>query len=99
MERVSFPNYENFDNPDFAYSDFITLLHCVIDSITPFKTFIVKNNTIEWFDGEIAEKIHTQGKLYKRFKSARLLVDNIMCNTVKKLIRKKKQVFFEEKIK
>ena len=86
MERVSFPNYENFDNPDFAYSDFITLLHYVIDSIAPFKTFIVKTNTIEWVDGEIAEKIHTRDKLYKRFKSARLLVDNIMCNTIKKLI-------------
>ena len=27
LERVSSPNYENFDNPDIAYSDFITWLN------------------------------------------------------------------------
>ena len=54
LERVSFPNYENFDNPDVAYSDFITRLDCVINAIAPFKTVRIKNNASEWFDGEIA---------------------------------------------
>ena len=63
LERVSFPNYENFDNPDVAYSDFITRLDCVINAIAPFKTVRIKNNASEWFDGEIAEKIHTRDKL------------------------------------
>ena len=37
-ERVSFPNYENFDDPDIAYSDFITMLNCLMNAICPFKT-------------------------------------------------------------
>ena len=47
LERVSFPNYENFDNPDVAYSDFITRLGSVINAITPFKTVRIKNNISE----------------------------------------------------
>ena len=47
LERVSFPNYENFDNPDVAYSDFITRLDCVINAVAPFKTVRIKNNASE----------------------------------------------------
>ena len=65
LERVSFPNYENFDNPGIGYSGFITRLDCVINAIAPFKTVRIKNNASEWFDGEMAEKTHTRDKLYK----------------------------------
>ena len=65
LERVSFPNFENFANPDIVYSNFITRLDCVINAIAPFKTVRIKNNASEWFDGEIAEKIHTRDKLCK----------------------------------
>ena len=53
VERVSFPNYENFDNPYIAYSEQHTVIRtaCIINTI-------VKNNANEWCDGEIAEKIH-----------------------------------------
>ena len=53
VERVSFPNYENFDNPYIAYSEqhTVTRTACIINTI-------VKNNANEWCDGEIAEKIH-----------------------------------------
>ena len=47
LERVSFPNYENFDNLDIAYSDFITSLDCVINVIAPLKTVRIKNNARE----------------------------------------------------
>ena len=50
LERVSFPNYENFHNPDIAYSDFITRLDCIINAIAPFKTIRIKNSASEWFD-------------------------------------------------
>ena len=60
LERVSFPNYEKFDNPDVAYSDFITRLDCVTNTMASFKTVRIKNNASEWFDGEIA------GKRYNR---------------------------------
>ena len=65
LERVSFPNYGNFDYPEIVYSDFITRLDCVINATAAFKTVRIKNNVIEWFDGEIAEKVHTRDKLYK----------------------------------
>ena len=60
LERASSPNYDNFHNPDTAYNDFINRLACVINAVAPFKTVRVKNNTSEWFDGEITEKIHTR---------------------------------------
>ena len=60
LERVSFPNYKNFDNPDVAYSDFVTRLDCIINAIAPFKTVRIKDNASEWFDGEIA---NTRDKL------------------------------------
>ena len=103
LERVLFPNYENFDNLDVAYNDFITRLDCVINTVAHFKTVRIKNNASEWFDGEIAEKIHTRDKLYKKFKSTKLHVDEEIYkeaqNTVQNLIRKKKKAYFEEKIK
>ena len=69
LERASFPNYDNFHNLDIAYNDFINRLDCVVNAVAPFKIVGVKSNTSEWFDGEIADTIHTQDKLYKRFLS------------------------------
>ena len=103
LERVSIPNYKNFDNPDVAYSDFITRLDCVINAVAPFKTVRIKNNASEWFDGEIAEKIDKRDKLYKKLKSTKLHVGEEIYkkarNTVQNLIRQKKKAYFEEKIK
>ena len=53
----------------------INKLDCLLCAVAPFKTVKVKNNTSEWFDGEIEDKIHTRGKLYKRFKFTKLHVD------------------------
>ena len=83
LERVSFPIYENFDNPDVADSDFITRLDCVINDIAPLKRVRIKNNASEWFDGEIAEKIQTTHKLYKKFKSRKLHVGEKICRGAK----------------
>ena len=68
LERASFPSYENFDNLDIKYNNFINRLDCVVNAVAPFKAFTVKNNTNEWFDWEIADKIHTCDKLDKTFK-------------------------------
>ena len=103
LERASFPNYDNFHNPDIAYNDFINRLACVINAVAPFKTVRVKNNTSEWFDGEIADKIHTHDKLYKRFKLTKLHVDGEIYkeapNVAQNLIRRKKKAYFENKLK
>ena len=48
--------------------------------------------------GELAEKIHTRDKLYKKFTSTKLHVDEEIYkevqNTVQNLIRKKKKAYF-----
>ena len=75
LEKASFPNYDNFHNPDIAYNDFINRLDCVVNVVAHFKTVRVKNNISESFDGEIADKIHTREKLYKKFKLTKLHVD------------------------
>ena len=75
LERASFPNYDNFHNPDIAYINFINRRDCVVNAVAPFKIVSVKNNTSEWFDREIADKIHTRDKLYRRFKLTKLHVD------------------------
>ena len=98
-----FPNYDNFHNPDIAYNDFINGLDCVVNAIVPFMTVRVKKNTNEWFDGEIVDKIHTRGKLYKRFKLTKLHVDKeiykVARNVIQILIRRKKKAYFENKLK
>ena len=45
LERASFPNYDNFHNPDIAYNDFLNKLTCVINAVAPFKIVSVTNNT------------------------------------------------------
>ena len=47
----------------------------MVNAVAPFKVVRVKNNTSEWFDGEIADKIHTRKNLCKRFKLTKLHVD------------------------
>ena len=103
LEIASFSNYDNFHNPDIPYNDFINRLDYLVNAVAPFKTVRVKNNTSEWFDGEIADRIHTRDKLYKRFKLTKLHVDEEIYkearNVVQNLIRKKKKAYFEEKLK
>ena len=36
LEKVSLPNYDNFYNPDLAYSDFISRLESVINSSSSY---------------------------------------------------------------
>ena len=65
-----------------------------LDHHNSFQVVRVKNITSEWFDGEIAEKICTQDKLYKKCKLTRLHVDKEiykeMCDIVQNLICKEK---------
>ena len=51
----------------------ILILHIVI--LLPGSTVRITNNASEWFDGEIAEKIHAREKLHKKIRSTKLRVD------------------------
>ena len=55
------------DDVELAYSDFIEKLIKIIDKVAPIKKSKIKNNSQEWFDGEIAEKIAIREKRYKIF--------------------------------
>ena len=103
LEKASIPNYDTFDNLDFAHRDFISRLETVINAVAPVKTVRIKNNTREWLDGEIPEEIHKRDKLYEKFKLTKLHLDEDLFreawNAVQNLIRKKKKPYFEEKLK
>ena len=60
LKRVSFLIYENFDNPDIAYNNFINILD-------------LKQH--KWFDGEIPLKMNMCDKLYKSFNLTKSDVD------------------------
>ena len=99
VSKVSFPNYKNFE----ILTQHITTLSTDSNVLLSFQTIRVKNNTSEWFDGEITGKIHKRDELYKRFKLTKLTFDEEIYqearNVVQKFIRKKKNVYFQEKLK
>ena len=103
LEKVSIPNYDNFDNPDLAYSDFTSRLENVINVVAPFKTVTIKNNTRKWFDGEIGEEVYKRDKMHEQFKLNKLYVDGDLYKEARdanqNLIWKKKKANFEEKLK
>ena len=102
LGKVDFPNYHNFDNIDDAYSNFIQKVMGVIDLVAPIKSRGIKQNSQEWFDGEVAENISVRDKLFKKFKKSKLHIDKeiykIARYEVQKLISYKKKSFFENKL-
>ena len=74
----------------------------VINNLAPYKTIRVKNQSSEWFDGELAEKISNRDKLFKKFKQSKLHIDELTYkeakNTVQRLIKEKKKKFFSKKL-
>ena len=102
LKDLDFPDYSDFTDIDDAYSDFISKISKVIDNLAPMKQSRIKNNSQEWFDGEIMEKIAIRDKLFKKFKNSKLHVDNDIFKEAKKevvdLINRKKKEFFENKL-
>ena len=74
----------------------------MIDEIAPLKKSKIKNNSQEWFDGEIAEQIAIRDRNYKLFKKSKLHIDReIYLQSKKKvtdLIKLKKHDYFENKL-
>ena len=58
LGRVDLPNCHNFENINDAYSNFFQKVMEVVDLVAPIKSRQIKQNPQEWFDGEVAEKIH-----------------------------------------
>ena len=73
--RVNFTNYHNFENINDAYSNSIQKVMGVIDLVAPIKPRQVKQNSQEWFNDKVAEKISACDRLYKKFKKPKLHID------------------------
>ena len=52
----------------------------MIDKVAPIKERRVKQNSQEWFDGEIADEIKNRNKLFKKFKKSKLHIDKEIYN-------------------
>ena len=93
LRKLSFLNYELFDDIDTAYENFIQKVIAVIDNLALSKNKGIKGTLQNWFDAEIMEKISDKDKLLKKFKKSRLHVDKgnykEARNEVQKLIRTK----------
>ena len=75
MSEIQFPDYSVSECVNGAYSDFVSKLTNVIDSISPSKQVRVKSNTKAWFDRDILEVIRARDKLRKKYTKSGLNVD------------------------
>ena len=97
LKNIAFPNYEKFSDVNSAYNDIVNKITQVINNLAPYKTIRVKNQSNEWFDGELAEQISNRDKLFKKFKKSKLHIDELIYkeakNTVQRLIKERKKKF------
>ena len=103
LSSLKFPNYENFNDVDIAYSDFSDKLSQTINKLAPIRERRIKNRNSEWFDFEIHEAIESREKLLKKFKTSKNQLDEKQYKDskthVQNLVKRKKSVFFENKLK
>ena len=103
ISKLNFPSYQNYDEINEAYNDFIQKIMSLINKVAPIKERWVKQNSQEWFDGEIADEIKNRDKLFKKFKKSKLHIDKDIYNATRYKVRKmafdKKRSFFEKKKK
>ena len=102
LRKLSFSNYELFDEINKANDTFIQKVMTAIDNLAPSKNKRIKGTSQDWFDAEIMEKINERDKLFKKFKKSRWHVDKDNYkeakNEVQKLIRTKKKAYTESKL-
>jgi hypothetical protein len=103
LSDIQFPDYSVFECVNEAYSDFVSKLMSVIDSISPSKQVRVKSNTKAWFDRTILEAIRVRDKLRKKYTKSGLNVDFDMFKNAqkhaKKLIKSKKCTYVKDQLK
>ena len=54
LKNIAFSNYEKFSDVNSAYNNLVNKITQVINNLAPYKTTGVKNQSNEWFDGELA---------------------------------------------
>ena len=100
LRKIAFSNYEKFSDVNSAYSDLVNKITQVLNNLAPYRTIRVKNQSNEWFDGDLAEQI--MDKLFKKFKKSKLYMDELIYKeakkTVQRLTKEKKKFFFSKKL-
>ena len=100
LKKINFPNYNIFSNVNIAYLDLVEKILSVVDKIAPFKDLIIKNNTQDWFNDQIAKAIKLREERLKQLKSTKLHIDEDLYKETKyhavKLIKQKKSQFYKE---
>ena len=62
LKNIAFPNYEKFSDVNSTYTNLVNKITQVINNLAPYKTVRVKNQSNEWFDGELAKQISNRDK-------------------------------------
>ena len=57
-----------------------------MNNLAPYRTIRVKNQSNEWFDGELAEQISNRDKLFKKFKKSKLQMDQLLYKEAKNTV-------------
>ena len=75
LKQLDFLNYKTFDDVNRFYSNFIQKIMTIINKIASYKNKSVQGNTQNWFDNKVLEKFNVRGKLFKKIKKFRLVID------------------------
>ena len=102
LRNINFPNYQNYDDVNEAYTDLVNKIIVEIDKIAPLKEIRIKNSSQEWFDEEIIEHINKRDKLFQKFKKSREASDELLYkrakNRLKNMIKSKKKNYMRQKL-
>ena len=102
LEFVKLPDLDEHSNIDEIYNNFIAQFSKIIDSAAPLREIRVKNNTPDWFDGEIMDEIRNRDKIHRKYISTKLEVDGLHYrsskNKVKSLINSKKEIYIKNSL-
>ena len=70
--------------------------------MAPIKETRIKNNSQDWFDNEIAEKIKLRNKLFKKFKTSKNNIDETLYKSARQqvqiFIKNKKRDYYQNKL-
>ena len=86
QKNIAFPNYEKFSDVNSTYSDVVYKITQVINNLAPYKIITVKNKSIEWFDGELAEQKSNREKLFQIFRKSKLHIDELIHKEAKNTV-------------
>ena len=67
LSKLRLSDYEKFSVQQSLLWLNLNFFFDVVNKVVPTKTIRIKNNTNEWLDGDIAEKITTWDKLFRKF--------------------------------